>query len=124
MFLLLLFFIALSAFALGVSTAFAWEKCHQDQEEDAEDEEKYARLLLSNSIRLSDIPASIRLAFPCGCTIHAYAFRADRAMGKEQFQEDLTFLENEIRSLKDDDPLKNALSQILEDYTAELADMR
>ena len=82
--------------------------------------DKYARMLLSNRIRLFDIPASIRLAFPWACTIHAYAFRTDRAMGKEWFQEDLTFMENEIRLLKDGDPLKIALSQMLEDYTVEL----
>lgn len=86
-----------------------WQRC-----------EKYCRMLLWNRIRLSDIPASVRLHSRWAPTIHAHAFRASRSVSKEQYQQDLQFLQSELLMLGKDDPLRQILQHILETRTEDL----
>lgn len=58
--------------------------------------EKYNDLLLSGTIRLKDVPEWLRMDYKRSQLIHLHAFRADRALSKEWYSEDLSFLEVEI----------------------------
>ena len=54
--------------------------------------DEHAKRLLSvgkDQIRLQDIPESYRLSEDHGLTLHIYAFRADRNISLERYQQDL-----------------------------------
>lgn len=74
----------------------------------------YQDMLLSNKIRLRDIPENYRLSKDCGNILHIIAFRADRGVSKERYMEDLAYLDWEIAALPDGD-FKKRLRQLYQD---------
>lgn len=63
--------------------------------------EKYNDLLLSGTIRLKNVPEWLRMDYKRTQLIHLHAFRIDRALSKEQYTEDLSFLEIEMMMARD-----------------------
>lgn len=57
--------------------------------------EKYESLLLNDKIRLKDVPKSVRLDPYFAARVHTVAFRVDRAVSIERFEEDLRLVEFE-----------------------------
>lgn len=83
---------------------------------------KYVNALLSFKIKLQEIPREL-LRDPFYCmTLYLSGFRADRGISKEQYLEDLDFLENEllIAKAKKNAFLTEKLTILFEDMKSNL----
>lgn len=83
-------------------------------------EEELYEQILSNAIRLLDIPFEIRMSVPA---VYTFAFRTSRNISRQRYDEDLNVLREDIQCLNQDPKYFN-IKEILEDrLTSSIANL-